>query len=104
MVAFRNLPHDGDHVLCIILEGVIAARDPFAFAMSALVDGDGAHAVRGDPPRGRVPGTSRLAAAMQEDHGMAAPVPQIGGEAISLRSPEFDGNGHAHSGFSLRNS
>ena len=96
MEAIRCLADDGDDIRGIVDEGVAAAGHPVAFAMAALVDRDSAHARVCDPPRGGIPCASGLATAMEEQHGLAVAIPDIGGETIAVRSGEFDGPCRCH--------
>src|SRR5690606_38633523 len=88
--ALRDLAHHGGRVRAIGGEGIVAAGHPFALAMPALVDGDGAHAGVGDAPRRHVPGAAGLAAAMEQQNGTAVTVPQIGGEPVAVSPGEGD--------------
>ena len=80
--AVLGLAAERHGVTAEICEAVMAASDPFAVAMAALVDADGGEAAFGEPPGRRPPGMAGLAAAMEEQRHLRTLAIEIGREAV----------------------
>src|SRR5690606_8780696 len=99
-----HLPDNRRHILREIREGIVAAWNPLAFAMAALVHRDGAHSVRRHLPCRCIPGASGLPAAVEKYYRLPAFAPDVAGKPVAFGAFEFDLLRLGQSGFSFRNS
>ena len=76
-----------------IREGVIAARDPLAVAVAALVERISHRARTRQMLGGSPPGVARLSAAMQQHHRLARIAIDVGDQPVAGGAGEYRGRG-----------